>query len=169
MLNVTPLLSINSSIQTSWGPGLWPCTPPVSFPEAGEACPLAHPPHLAAGSSHMHKQTHTHTQCQSLRKILYTCTLARMHIFIYKHECMHACMLQNVSLHKVSVHAYLAKTWHTQIQTVCVYSHTHVHICRNTRARLPFSSSVVPLEDCAPFHWRCYGLLSARPFHGWLP
>lgn len=45
MLNVTPLLSINLSMQTSWGPELWPWTTLVSSPEAGRACLLAQPPH----------------------------------------------------------------------------------------------------------------------------
>lgn len=66
MLNVTPLLSINSSIQTSWGPRLWPCTPPAHLAEAGEACLVAHSPHLTTGLSHMDKQRHTHTVTHSL-------------------------------------------------------------------------------------------------------
>ena len=85
MLNVTPLLSINSSIQTSWGPGLWPCTPPVSLPEAGKACLIAQPPHLATGPSHMHKHTHTQNQ-KPAHNIGHTHTRKDAHMSV----CMHA-------------------------------------------------------------------------------
>lgn len=120
MLNVTPLLSINSSIQTSWGPGLWPCTPPVSLPEAGKACLIAQPPHLATGPSHMHKHTH---KIKNLLTISYTCTRAKMHIFIW----VYACTLQHISLQKVSVHTYLRTN----------SDHTHTHVDMHAPARHP--------------------------------
>lgn len=97
MLNVTPLLSVNSSNQTSWGPGLWPCTPPVSVPEAANVRLCAHPPHLATGPSQFHKPTQQKP------------TQNRTHM----HKDAHTLKRMNVCLvtmtYKVSVHIYERK------------------------------------------------------------
>lgn len=131
MLNVTPLLSINSSIQTSWGPGLWPCTPPVSLPEAGEACLLAHPPHLATGLSHMHKHTHTRSKSKAHAKISYTYIHTHKDAHIHIQAWVHACTLWHAGLQKVSVHTYLAKT--NSLTHTHTYVDIHAHACHPAR------------------------------------
>ena len=134
MLNVTPLLSINSSIQTSWGPGLWPCTPPVSLPEAGEACLLAQPPHLTTGPSHMHKHTQTHTKSKgpaksyiqtSVQEYPHTSTGAGMHATTCKFtEGVRAHLLEEDVLKQTKTHT------HTHTHT---HAHTHTHTHVDTR------------------------------------
>lgn len=147
MLNVTPLLSINLSMQTSWGPELWPWTTLVSSPEAGRTCLLAQPPH---GVSQICTLKTKHMQ-----KIF--STYLNKHTQIYTWQRLDT---RKAKLKKKCVNSYLRNT--------DIYRR-HIHRHRNPHACLKPCLSIVPLEDCASFHWRCYGLLSARPFHGWLP
>lgn len=90
MLNVTPLLSINLSTQTSWGPGPCPCTPPCKPSRSWQSLPAC-PPHLAVGPSNTHREPEAHSECARMGK----------DVRVHTRQWAHACKLrpQETSLH----------------------------------------------------------------------
>lgn len=131
---------IHPDVLGTWAVALHtPCKPSRSW-RSLPACPPAPPRHRPL----THAQTHTLAQNQkpTQKSHIHTYTRTRMHIFIYKHECMHARYGMQVYRRCLSILTWLRQT----------LSRTHTHICRHPRACLPPCSSIVPLEDCAPFH-----------------